>query len=434
MTRSTSFTVDLLKKIKHFIEDEETRNRYRSSSRDFIRDRGLSFVDLVQFLLQLGKSSVQQELDRFLDGQQKSYTGSALSQHRKKLSPEIFIDLNDLQVQHYYSQAPFIKKWKGYRLIAIDGSTMQLPYSEELVEEFGHFGTRTENNRKVVMGRISQAYDVLNGLTLEARLDHYRISELSLAEQHIPILNEHDLLLMDRGYAAFWLMSMLQCQSTKFVIRLKAQRWKIAKDFLASGVDEEFVTINPSTEARKKCKQKGIPSTPLQLRLVRVRIKEGEDHILITNLVNEQLYTSKELGNLYRLRWPIEESYKHLKLRGELENLSGKSKRVILQDFHRIIMMANLSNILSKTLTRRQVKHINDNRLGTYKLNLTQAFRKSKDLINSMFSDTIKNLIEKLRIFAFQLINQLEIIRPNRQVPRFRRYGGRPVNFMAYKP
>ena len=434
MTRSTSFTLDLLKKIKLFIEDEETLNRYRSSSRDFTRERSLCFADLVQFLLQLGKSSVQQELDIFLDGQQISYTGSALSQHRKKLDPEIFIHLNDIQIKHYYSQAPFIKKWKGYRLIAIDGSTMQLPYSEELVEEFGHFSTRTENDRKVVMGRISQAYDVLNGLTLEARLDRYSTSELSLAEQHIPILDDHDLLLMDRGYAAFWLMAMLQCQSTKFAIRLKAQRWKIAKDFLALDVDEEFVTINPSSEAKKKCKQKGIPSSPLRLRLVRVRIMGGEDHILITNLVDEQRYTSRELSNLYRLRWPIEESFKHLKLRGELENLSGKSKRVILQDFHRIVMMANLSNIISKALTRKHVKNLSNNRLSTYKLNLTQAFRKSKDLINSMFTDSIKKLIEKLRNFAFQLINQVEIVRPDRQVPRFRRYGGRPVNFMAYKP
>ena len=47
--------------------------------------------------------------------------------------------------------------------------------------------------------------------------------------------------------------------------------------------------------------------------------------VLITNLVDTTKYTVQELGDLYRLRWPTEESFKHLKLRGELENLSGKT-------------------------------------------------------------------------------------------------------------
>lgn len=385
--------------------------------------------------MQLGKSSIQQELDGFFTGQEVDYSKSALSQHRKKLRHEIFIDLNKLQLEHYYTKASFIKKWKGYRLVAIDGSTMQLPYSEQLVDEFGYFGTRTENNRRVVLGRISQAYDVLNELTIDAHLDHYRTSEISLAESHISKLDaDNDLLLMDRGYAGFWLMSMLEGQSRKFVIRLKAQRWKLGKSFLASNLDDQLVTINPSNEAIKKCKAKGLSSSPLQLRLIRVRIKDGEDHVLITNLIDTQTFSSKELSDLYVLRWPVEESFKHLKLRGEIENLSGKSKTVILQDFHRIITRTNLSRIASKNLIRKQVKHMNKSRKGKYKVNLTQAYRKSKELINALFMEPIECLRGKIIIFAFQLVNQLEMIRPNRSIPRFRRYGGRPANFMAYKP
>ena len=112
-------------------------------------------------------------------------------------------------LDEFYQRYDEVKTWKGYRLVGIDGSTMQLPTSKELIQDFGIFETRTENNRKVVLSRISQAYDVLNGLTLDAKIAHYRTSELSLADSHIQSLKSNDLILMDRAYASFWFMSKL---------------------------------------------------------------------------------------------------------------------------------------------------------------------------------------------------------------------------------
>lgn len=204
-------------------------------------------------------------------------------------------------LDEFYQRYDEVKTWKGYRLVGIDGSTMQLPTSKELIEDFGIFETRTENNRKVVLSRISQAYDVLNGLTLDAKIAHYRTSELSLADSHIQGLKSNDLILMDRAYASFWFMSKLISQNHSFVIRLKERRWNIAKNLLLSGKTEEVHTIKPSSEAIKKCKQKGISYGPLTLRIVRVKIENGEDYVLITNLVDTTKYTVQELGDLYRL-------------------------------------------------------------------------------------------------------------------------------------
>ena len=429
--RAEIFSKALLKNIKKIIENDSTKESYRTSEVCFTRNRNLSFSNLVYFLLQLGKSSLQQELDLYFD--EHFYTKSALSQHRLKLKPELFVDLNRSQCDFYYTKASHVKKWKGYRLVAIDGSTMQLPFSDNLVENYGHFETRTENNRKVVLARISQAYDVLNQISIDAQIDHYRTSELSFAHRHLAYINTRDLLLMDRGYSAFWFMSLLTKKSCNFLIRLKAKRFNVGKTFLASDKKEQIITLTPSNEAVKRCKEVGAPVKPLKLRLVRIWIEGGEDQVLITNLIDQQEHKYTEICKLYQKRWPVEESFKHLKLRAELENLSGKSHIVVQQDFHRIIMRTNLATILSNQMSQKGVKTINKVRNKTYQINRTQAYRKIKKVINTI-SHSFNKINKQLQLYAIALIKQVERHRPNRSNPRIKRYAGKPANFMCYKP
>ncbi|WP_229239755.1 hypothetical protein [Echinicola soli] len=99
-------------------------------------------------MLGLGKSSVQQELDDFFSDKLVSCSKGAFSQQRSKLNPKVFTWLNEKQCSFYYNKASHVRRWKGFRLIGIDGSTLQLPYSKELAKGFGQFETRTENGRK----------------------------------------------------------------------------------------------------------------------------------------------------------------------------------------------------------------------------------------------------------------------------------------------
>ena len=433
VNRSLTFSKGLLKHLKNIIEDGSTKEVYRRTSSSFTRERVFTFSNLVYFLLGLGKSSNQEELDIFFSDKRVTYTKGALTQYRSKLNPKLFIHLNNEQCSYYYKHASRIRKWKGFRLIGIDGSTLQLPYSKELVKGFGHFETRTENGRKVVLARISQAYDVLNQISIDAQIKHYRTSELSLCENHLPNLCKQDLLLMDRAYAAYWLMSKLESEGKSFVIRVKANRWKKAKAFLDSNKKSELIEVSPSKEAIYRCKERQIPTDTLKLRLVRVSIESGEDQVLITNLIDKTHYLTKELQGLYRKRWAVEESFKLLKTRAELENLSGKTARSVLQDFHRIILRANIGNIIAQKLTEKGVKTINKKRKKHYQINRTQAYRKTKILINWMLSkaNNIKDVLEE---FAFLLVKQVEIVRENRSIKRVRRYAARPANFIAYKP
>ena len=67
--------------------------------------------------------------------------------------------------------------------------------------------------------------------------------------------------------------------------------------------------------------------------------------VLITSLLDTKAYPYRAFAKLYALRWGIEENYKREKQRLEIENFSGRSPWVLLQDFHAKIFAQNLTAI-----------------------------------------------------------------------------------------
>ena len=91
-----------------------------------------------------------------------------------------------------------VTKWKGYRLLAVDGSVTKLPNNSELLEYFGK--ARSNSTRPAV--RISQLYDIQNKLSIDIQIDSHAIGERAQAVKHLKCTGNGDLILYDRGYPA----------------------------------------------------------------------------------------------------------------------------------------------------------------------------------------------------------------------------------------
>ncbi len=133
-------------------------------------------------------------------------TDSAFSQARKKLKSSAFKELNTLQVNHYYNKFE-TDKWNRYRLLAIDGSTLVLPNSDEIRNYFGTHKTN-EQTKEVPLAHFSQCFDVLNHMTIDAQLGCYKgkgTGEQEHAIKHLEYIHKGDLVLMDRNYPCFYL-------------------------------------------------------------------------------------------------------------------------------------------------------------------------------------------------------------------------------------
>jgi len=137
------------------------------------------------------------------------------------------------------------------RVLAVDGTRLVLPNHPSVVEEFGQqkFGPNADSPRSLAMG--SMLYDVLNQITIDARLSPYASSERDLLMQHMDKVKTGDLLLLDRGYPCFWLLFLLKARGIQFCVRLKEDWWLQVKDFTESDEKERIVTFTLPKKDRK---------------------------------------------------------------------------------------------------------------------------------------------------------------------------------------
>jgi len=340
-------------------------------------------------------------------------TQSAFSQARLKIKPEAFKVLSD-DCSDFFYRLYDIKKWNGFRLVAIDGSEVLLPKNKETIKEYGEY-TTNYMNKNIVLARLSKAYDVLNGITLDARLSNKKTGEHSLANLHLEKLVKGDLLLYDRGYPSYDLFRNTLDAGCQFCARVAVNNWAVSKRLVESGQKEIIAEIKPGYELAKKYKKQGIDYKPIKCRFVCVELKSGEKEVLITSLTDMEQYPYELFKGLYHLRWGVEESYKTDKHRLRLERFSGTSPNAILQDFYANILLGNITSILSSGME----KEINNKRKNTkykYKINVTTALSKVREVLAMLFSGAgILLLIEKLMTM---FLSNTQPVRPGRSFPR----------------
>jgi len=78
------------------------------------------------------------------------------------------------------------------------------------------------------------------------------------------------------------------------------------------------------------------------VRLVRNVSPSGEQRVLMTNLFDVQRYPADCFAELYHKRWGIEEVFKRLKHRLNLEHATGLPQQAVAQDVAAKIVCDNL--------------------------------------------------------------------------------------------
>jgi hypothetical protein len=432
-TATASVCQGLIERIRSQLFSEEFKVRYRRTKKDFTRNRCLPFVIVVLFLLNMVKRSLQDELDEFfklLNHEEVAVqivTKSAFSQARKKLKYEAFVELNRTQVGYFYEHFE-CQTWHGFRLLAIDGSTSQLPRTPQIIEHFGAW--HPAQGEPCPIARVSQMFDVLNDVTLDALISPKAIGERALAARHFDHLQRGDLILLDRGYPAFWLFALILEQGAQFCARMPLSGWQTVEQFVASGLDEQIVLLWPSSESNRECRSRGLSLAPTRVRLIRVELDSGEVEVLATSLVDAIAYPATIFKELYHQRWSVEEDYKVLKCRIEIENFTGKSVLAVYQDFHAKVFTANLTAILAHP-AQTVVEQKTQGRKYTYQVNMTNALSKMKDLVVLLIQRTAIPPI--LQRFWQAIIQTIEPIRPGRSYPHKKRVQ-RKRFVMTYKP
>ena len=303
----------------------------------FTRQRKLPLPALVALMLSGMRKSIQSELDEFfahLNNQAqlvRKVSEQAFAQARAKLSLTAIPLLNDWLIeraQHY----GFVPRWSGLRLVAADASAVR-------------FGLRASHVRRAAL--VDQ---ILFGLflpgcelMLAASLHSIHESERQMLFEHLDRLSGSDLLLLDRGYPARWLVAVLNQRGIAFCMRVEKSAnsgFACVRDFLRSGLAEQVVTLRAAD--RRDVIDFECPSAPQTVRLVRHIAPNGQVRVLMTNLFDGVRFPASQFGDLYHQRWRIEEGFKRLKHRLNLEHVSGLSQQAVVQDVAAKVLCDNL--------------------------------------------------------------------------------------------
>lgn len=414
--------------LQEIINSDQFIKQHRQSPTDFIRQRKLPFSTLIFFLINMVKGSYQDELDHFFKSifgfevVKRIVSKAALAKARMKLKYEAFIDLN-MRLTSYFYENFKPKQWHGFNLLAIDGTTVRLPRIEAISEHFGAWNPRQGD--KCPMARVSQMFDPLNKISVDAIIESKSIGERELAAFHFLNLMPNDLVLLDRGYPAYWLFNLILSGGANFCARIQRKRLKVVRQFYNSGKKEKIISLSVFPSSIKPCKEMGLDLIPLKLRLIRVELETGESEVLITSLLDTQKHPRELFADLYHLRWPVEEDYKTMKQWIEIENFSGKSVLSVYQDFHAKVFSKNLISALIYP-TQSVIDKNTEDRLYRYQRNFAQTLSKIKDVIPLLFLRPLEAVIRLISDIQEIVVKTIEPVRPGRKYPRiFNNRGGR---------
>lgn len=327
------------------LDDFMFKCAYRINSNNFSRESKMGFKETVLFMMNMVTKSLQLELNSFFKTilkEDSSVSKQAYSRARQKINPELFLELTDTVVKGFY-ECDDCQTWNEYRLLAIDGTILEIPNTELLRQEFG---SAKNQSGEVARARVTCIYDVQNKLIIKSKIDRFNIPERKMAKLLINQIildgSKKELILFDRGYPSAELISLLMDNEISYVMR--AQR-NFCKEVDNAKKADQVVTINYNHKS-------------YEVRVLRFTLESGEEEILLTSLLNKKL-TIKDFKNLYFLRWGIEIKYNDLKNKLQIENFTGTTKIAIEQDFYATIYLSNmieLARIQNEEMIKEKTK------------------------------------------------------------------------------
>jgi hypothetical protein len=333
--------------VAKFFPREKVDAALKQTDRTSVRERDLPAHVVVYYVIALAlymRSSYREVLRCLLEGVQwlldpsvliKVAGKSGISQARSRLGPEPVKALYKAivaPIARAQTQGAWFRQW---RLMSLDGSTLDVADTVENDEAFGRPGASRGNS---AYPKIRFVALLENGthVLCAAQMDKYATDELTLAEDVVPALEKGMLCLADRFFPSYKLWQKAAKTGADLLWRTrKNARLEVDKRL----PDGSYLSrIYPATSDRRN-KRNGIIVRAIDYHLDQVPDAEPI-YRLITTILDYTLAPAPELAALYHERWEIETSLDELKthLRGAQIVLRSKTPELVQQEFYGLLM------------------------------------------------------------------------------------------------
>lgn len=404
--------------IQEVVSDFKENYHISNHNPDFSRKRVLTMENVINLLLSMQGGSLKKELyDAGV-----SVSAAAFVQQRDKIPWTVMEEV----FENFNSKCKDTKTYKGYRVLAIDGTTINMarnPKSDSFV-----INNSTPKGYNQL--HVNPLYDVLNKTyqhcVIQPQPQQDEVGALLFMMKWYDF-KEKTLIVADRGYESYNVFAHIQnTPNTDFLIRVKQDRTAMREigKLPMTELDTD-VSFTITTTQTKEDKENGyillqtrkkedriyssktragrwdFPSPyPMKIRVVRFKLDTGEYETLATSLPRS--ITLAEIKELYHARWGIETAFRELKYGIGLVNLHGKKDDFVRQEIFYAMIMSNFcSRIVNEVVVRK-----NDANIHEYKVNMTMAIHICRQFFRTKDADT-KKLLQDIARYT-------EPVRPGR--------------------
>lgn len=356
----------------------------KDPDKDFIRKRKLPFETMVKSIISMGGNSISKELLDANEYNTNTATTAAFVQQREKILPSAF----EFLLHEFTQSFSDIKTYKGFRLLAVDGSDLHIATDPDNLDTYFHATGKQGFN----LLHLNAMYDLCNKIYIDSYVQpRKRINEnkaLVTMVDRTDIKN-NVIIIADRAYETYNTFAHIERKGWNYVIRIK----DVGSNGILSGLQlpttAEFdTTIQRILTKKHTAEVRAHPELyrflaasspfdfldlhtnkfyPISLRIVRFKITDDSYESIITNL-NQADFPPDEIKALYNKRWGIETSFRELKYAVGLTSFHSKKQEYIVQEIFARMIMYNFSEMITSHVV---IQH-RDTRL-TYQVNFTVA-------------------------------------------------------------
>jgi Insertion element 4 transposase N-terminal/Transposase DDE domain len=333
--------------IARFFPLEKVHAVLEKTGRASRRERDLPAHVVMYYVIALAlymRSSYREVLRCLLEGVQwlldpssavKVAGKSGISQAGSRLGADPVKALYELVVTPM-AERPTKGAWyRDWRLISLDGSTLDVADTAENQEAYGRPGASRGSSafpKLRFVGLLENGTHVLWG----ARISDYATDELTLAQEVVPALCQGMLCLADRFFPSY---TLWQAASKTGADLLWRTRQNAPLDVDQRLPDGSYLSrLYASTSDHRKQRN------AMVVRAIDYSLQDvpGAEPVyrLITTILDPERAPAKELAALYHERWEIETALDELKthLRGAQIVLRSKTPELVEQEFYGLLM------------------------------------------------------------------------------------------------
>ena len=251
--------------------------------------------------------------------------------------------------------------WCGRHVKVFDGSSVSMPDTPENQKAYPQPSSQ-KAGCGFPLAKIGVLFSLKTGAAIALVIDVFKVHDVKLARRLYDYLKPLDVLVGDRAICSYADVNKVKNRGADAVFRKHQARKNQMKKGKRIGSNDKFVIWHKPKSRPKSLSKEELEALPPTLTVREIHYYvcipgwRTKQITLITTLLDAQAYPSREIAELYNLRWEVELDLRHIKTTLGMEVLRSKTPEMVRKEISVHLLAYNLlRTVMWEAGTRTEV-------------------------------------------------------------------------------